>query len=97
MAVAMAKGKLKGKQPKSSPMQSLELRRMYDTGDYSISDLLDVFKYRSRRSTAPSPGKLARLGLRPKGNPPIMTELNQHCPAAMPSAFAAKAISAPPR
>jgi DNA invertase Pin-like site-specific DNA recombinase len=34
MAVARAKGKLKGK----------ELRRMYDTGDYSISDLGDMFK-----------------------------------------------------
>lgn len=44
MAVARAKGKLKGKKPKLSPMQSKELRRMYDTGDYSISDLGDVFK-----------------------------------------------------
>ena len=44
MAVARAKGKLKGKKPKLSPMQSKELRRMYDTGDYSVSDLGDVFK-----------------------------------------------------
>ncbi|MBB6229446.1 DNA invertase Pin-like site-specific DNA recombinase [Polymorphobacter multimanifer] len=44
MAVARAKGKLKGKKPKLSPMQSKELRRMYDSGDYSISDLGDVFK-----------------------------------------------------
>lgn len=44
MAVARAKGKLKGKKPKLSPMQSKELRRMYDTGDYSISDLGDLFK-----------------------------------------------------
>ena len=43
MAVARAKGKLKGKKPRLSPMQSRELRRMYDTGDYSISDLSDVF------------------------------------------------------
>lgn len=43
MAVARAKGKLRGKQPKLSPKQSRELRRMYDTGDYSISDLADVF------------------------------------------------------
>lgn len=34
MAVAKAKGKLKGKQPKLSPIQSKELRRMFDTGDY---------------------------------------------------------------
>ena len=44
MAVARAKGKLKGKKPKLSPMQSKELRRMYDTGDYSISDLGDLFQ-----------------------------------------------------
>lgn len=44
MAVARAKGKLKGKKPKLSPMQSKELRRMYDTGDYSISDLSEVFQ-----------------------------------------------------
>jgi DNA invertase Pin-like site-specific DNA recombinase len=44
MAVARAKGKLKGKKPKLSSMQSKELRRMYDTGDYSISDLGDLFQ-----------------------------------------------------
>jgi DNA invertase Pin-like site-specific DNA recombinase len=44
MAVAKAKGKFKGKKPKLSPIQSRKLRRMYDTGDYSISDLSDVFK-----------------------------------------------------
>lgn len=43
MAVARAKGKLRGKQPKLSLKQSRELRRMYDTGTYSISDLADVF------------------------------------------------------
>jgi DNA invertase Pin-like site-specific DNA recombinase len=44
MAVARAKGKLKGKKPKLSAMQSKELRRMYDSGDYSKSDLGDFFK-----------------------------------------------------
>lgn len=44
MAVAKAKGKLKGKKPKLSDKQQKELRRMYDTGDYSISDLSDLFK-----------------------------------------------------
>jgi len=44
MAVARAKGKLKGKKPKLSPMQHKEQRRMYDTGDYSISDLGDLFQ-----------------------------------------------------
>ena len=35
---------LKGKKPKLSPMQGEEQRRMYDTGDYSINYLSDVFK-----------------------------------------------------
>lgn len=43
MAVARAKGKLRGKKPKLSDRQQKELRRMYETGDYSISDLADLF------------------------------------------------------
>ncbi len=43
MAMARTKGKLRGKQPKLSNRQSRTLRRMYDTGEYSISDLAEVF------------------------------------------------------
>lgn len=43
MAIARAKGKLRGKPPKLSLRQQKELRRMHGTGDYSISDLADVF------------------------------------------------------
>ena len=43
MKIARAKGKLRGKKPKLSERQQLELRRMYDTGDYSVSDLAEVF------------------------------------------------------
>jgi len=43
MAIARAKGKLKGKKPKLSDRRQTELRRMYDTGDYSISDLAKLF------------------------------------------------------
>ena len=43
MAIARAKGKLRGKQPKLSDKQQRELRRMHSTGDYSISDLAEVF------------------------------------------------------
>jgi DNA invertase Pin-like site-specific DNA recombinase len=43
MAIARAKGRLRGKQPKLSDRQARELRRMYDTGEYSISDLAEVF------------------------------------------------------
>ena len=43
MAVARAKGKLRGKRPKLSDKQQNELRRMHGTGGYSISDLAEVF------------------------------------------------------
>src|SRR5271169_3633159 len=43
MAIPRAKGKLRGKSPKLSDKQQTELRRMHDTGDYSISDLAEVF------------------------------------------------------
>lgn len=43
MAVARAKGKLRGKKPKLSDRQQKELARMYGTGDYSISDLAELF------------------------------------------------------
>ena len=43
MAIARAKGKLRGKQPKLSEKQQRELSRMHASGDYSISDLADLF------------------------------------------------------
>ncbi len=43
MVIARAKGKLRGKQPKLSEKQQRELCRMHATGDYSISDLAEVF------------------------------------------------------
>jgi DNA invertase Pin-like site-specific DNA recombinase len=43
MAVARAKGKLKGKQPKLTPRQQAELARMHATGEYTIADLMEVF------------------------------------------------------
>ncbi|QLG96784.1 recombinase family protein (plasmid) [Pseudomonas yamanorum] len=43
MAIARAKGKLRGKKPKLSDRQQRELCRMYDSGEYSISDLAEVF------------------------------------------------------
>jgi DNA invertase Pin-like site-specific DNA recombinase len=41
MAVARAKGKLRGKQPKLSARQQRELARMAATGDYTIADLAE--------------------------------------------------------
>ena len=43
MAIARARGKLRGKQPKLSQRQQRELRRMHDTGDYTITDLAELF------------------------------------------------------
>ncbi|SDQ15185.1 Site-specific DNA recombinase [Pseudovibrio sp. Tun.PSC04-5.I4] len=43
MKRARAQGKLRGKKPKLSELQHKELRRMYDTGDYSVSDLAEMF------------------------------------------------------
>lgn len=43
MAVARAKGKLRGRQPKLSAKQQDELRRMHATGDYSVTDLAELF------------------------------------------------------
>lgn len=43
MAIARSKGKLRGKRPKLSERQQKELQRMHDTGDYSITDLAELF------------------------------------------------------
>lgn len=43
MAVARAKGKLRGRAPKLSAKQQRELVRMYGSGDYTIADLAEVF------------------------------------------------------
>jgi DNA invertase Pin-like site-specific DNA recombinase len=43
MAVARAKGKMRGKQPKLSARQQRELARMASTGEYTIADLAEVF------------------------------------------------------
>jgi DNA invertase Pin-like site-specific DNA recombinase len=43
MAVARAKGKLRGRQPKLSAKQQAELRRMHRSGDHSITDLAELF------------------------------------------------------
>src|ERR671937_961113 len=43
MAVARARGKLRGKRPKLSERQHKELWRMHATGEYSISDLAELF------------------------------------------------------
>jgi len=43
MAIARAKGKLAGKQPKLTDRQQRELRRMHATGEYYISEIAEIF------------------------------------------------------
>ena len=43
MAIARARGELRGKRPKLSDRQQRELCRMHVTGEYSISDLAELF------------------------------------------------------
>ena len=43
MAIARAKGKLRGKQPKLSDRQQRELYRIHAAGEYSIGDLAELF------------------------------------------------------
>lgn len=60
MAIARAKGKLKGRQPKLNPKQRTELQRMHKSGEHTISDLAEVFNisrptvYRTIRRINPS-------------------------------------------
>ena len=59
MAEARAAGKLKGKQPKFSSNQDREVRRMHDSGDYTIGEIAELFSttrptiYRSLARTSP--------------------------------------------
>jgi DNA invertase Pin-like site-specific DNA recombinase len=43
MAIARSRGKLRGKQPKLKPAQAREVRRMHDSGDYSVSQIAELF------------------------------------------------------
>ena len=43
MKIARSKGRLRGKQPKLSEKQQKELGRMHGTGQYTISDLAELF------------------------------------------------------
>src|SRR5919112_2389096 len=43
MAVARAKGKLRGRQPKLSPAQQAHLIKLHGTGEHSIAELAELF------------------------------------------------------
>jgi DNA-binding MarR family transcriptional regulator len=43
MKVAKAKGRLRGKQPKLSPMQEAHLVKLYRAGTHTVGELEDLF------------------------------------------------------
>lgn len=43
MAIARAKGKLRGRQPKLSDRQQAELCRMHSSGEFTSADLAEIF------------------------------------------------------
>ena len=65
--IARARGRLRGKVPKLSDKRARELRRMHDTGTYSISDLAELFAvsratvYRTLQRVPAPDGPLAGL------------------------------------
>jgi DNA invertase Pin-like site-specific DNA recombinase len=60
MAIAKAKGRLRGRRPKLSPKQQQELKRMHATSNYTVADLTDIFSgsrptiYRTLQRDEPS-------------------------------------------
>lgn len=43
MAIARSKGKLRGKPPKLKPAQAREVVRMWDSGEYSVTEIAELF------------------------------------------------------
>lgn len=43
MAIARSRGKLRGKQPKLKPAQAREVQRMRDSGDYTVTEIAELF------------------------------------------------------
>lgn len=66
--MARAKGHPRGRQPKLSPKQRGELRRMHANDDYSITDLAELFSV-SRPNGVPDP---------PSGHPKRQIALKIH-------------------
>jgi Helix-turn-helix domain of resolvase len=68
MAVARAKGLLKGRRPKLTVKQQKELRRMHGTGHYTVTDLAEPFKV-SRPCTEPFNANLTRKHVEAMSDP----------------------------
>jgi DNA invertase Pin-like site-specific DNA recombinase len=61
MDIARQNGRLRGKQPTLKPAQDREIRRMHDSGDYTVAGIADMFRvsrptvYRSLERTTALP------------------------------------------
>ncbi len=76
MAVARARGRLKGKQPKLTARQQAELVRMHGSGEYTVAELMEVFSvgratvYRTLNLAAGTRPAPAGAALTASGNTP---------------------------
>jgi hypothetical protein len=89
MAIARARGRLKGRKPKLTARQQAELTRMHVTGEYTIADLMEVFSvgratvYRVlNRAATSTPGPDAVPGPSPD-TPACQAARAQKAPAAV--------------
>ncbi len=97
MAIARARGKLRGKQPKLSDKQQRELCRMHTTGEYSISDLAELFSV-SRPTGLPNPQPaIIPLDSAPTGIDPAKAETVARMAGQRPTYSTMTAESARPR
>jgi DNA invertase Pin-like site-specific DNA recombinase len=67
MAIARAKGRLKGKAPKLSPTQRTVLLKLYGAGEHSIAELAELFSVSRAmvyREIARTPAKKSVAGVR---------------------------------
>jgi len=72
LAIAKARGRLRGQQPKLSERQQKELCRMYDAGTYAISDLAEWFSV--SRPTVYRTLERHQSASSPRGSLPLTSE-----------------------
>jgi Helix-turn-helix domain of resolvase len=88
MAVARAKGKLRGKQPKLSARQQRELVRMTGTGEFAVADLAEVFTVSRATVYRTSSGPRSRTRRGNKSGPlPCTGRERRESPPSAPGAF----------
>ena len=70
MAIARQNGKLRGKQSRLKPAQDREIRRMHDSGDYTVAAIAALFSV-SRPTVYRSLDRTAELPSLPAGTRPV--------------------------